>query len=309
MAPWPGGGGRPLEGAALGVEPVRAKGILTRTGGFLGAFTHTLNPWTGCAYGRHACGVACYAAELRYGADRARTWGHWLGRKEGAADLYEADARRERRRGRPLRIYMSSVTDPYPPEELRHPQTRPLLERMLAVPPDLLVVQTHTPHAARDADVLRALADAGTRLAVQVSVETDREEVPFLGRHAYPVARRLEALGALRQAGIPAVCVVAPMLPVADAPRFARDVARVADFAILDHWRLGDGSRNGARTRRPRTHAPLPLPDALEAAGYGRWNDLAAFEEVRDAFVASLGEARVGVSCAGFEQVAEWVMV
>src|SRR5206468_2634210 len=46
---------------------VATRTILTPTGGFLLGFTHTLNPYRGCAFGRALCGVYCYASETRYG--------------------------------------------------------------------------------------------------------------------------------------------------------------------------------------------------------------------------------------------------
>lgn len=44
-------------------KPISAKSALSPTGGFLSSFTHTLQPYTGCAFGR-SCGVYCYAPFL-----------------------------------------------------------------------------------------------------------------------------------------------------------------------------------------------------------------------------------------------------
>jgi DNA repair photolyase len=281
--------------------------ILTPTGGFLAGFTHTLNPYRGCSLGGAACGVYCYASETRYGLDRAERWGGYLVAKEGAAALYRAEAARARAGGRPLKIFMSSVTDPWLPQERTLGVTRSLLEAMLDEPPDLLVAQTHTPGPLADLERLRALASR-TRVVVQITVETDLERVPGLPPHAASIASRLEALAALTAAGLPTVAVASPLLPLGDERAFARQLGAAARGVILDHFLLGDGSPGGARTRRRRAHAELTLPEALEAAGLGEWATLARFEQVVATFHALLGAARVGVSQDGFRRAAveEW---
>jgi hypothetical protein len=190
---------------------------------------------------------------------------------------------------------MSSVTDPYVPQERRYRITRSLLDAMLELPPDRLAIQTHTPHPVRDLDVLRELRRRVPDLSVNVSVETDRERLgPGFPPHATPIAERIEALSALRRAGIPCVAVVAPILPIDDPEAFARRLGEAADAVVLDHFLIGDGSPAGLRTRRSG------FPDRLAAAGWPEWNTLDRFEEVCDVFRRALGPGRVGVSCAGF---------
>jgi len=261
-----------------------ARSILTRTGGFLAGFSHTLNPYRGCSYGRSLCGAYCYAPAVMFATD----WGGELDPKPNAADLYRKHIARERRRG-PVRIFMSSVTDPYVPQEKRLRITRAVLEAMVEQPPKFLALQTHTPGPLRDLDLLRVLP-----CAVQITVETDRTEIPGLPPHAFAPAIRLEALRTLRDAGIDAVGVVAPLMPLDDPEQFARDLDRCCSRVIVDHYLIGDGSREGARTKR------RGLPEILITNGFERWTRI----EVMDEFVAIcrkvLGPERVGVSAAGF---------
>jgi DNA repair photolyase len=280
-----------------------ARSILTPTGGFLEGFTHSLNPYRGCAYGGSFCGVACYAPEIRVGAPPPAPWGRWLVVKTNAPELYPADHDRARRRGAPLRIFMSSVTDPYVPQERRYRLTGRLLAAMVTRPPDLLVLQTHTPWPLWDADTLAALA-ARASLAVQISVETDQERIPGFPRHAHSIDARIDALATLRARGITAVGVVAPMMPLADPERFAARLDAACDYVILDHYLLGDGSPGGARTRRPRTHTRAPAPELLARAGHAPWTHLERFREVVALFEARLGRARLGVSGEGFNHCA-----
>src|SRR5262245_44664389 len=138
---------------------VQARTILNRTGGFLHGFTHTLNPYAGCTLGGSLCGMPDYAPEILGGFGERRPWGSWLEVKANAPDLYDRDFDRVRAGADPaLRIFMSSVTDPWLPQERRHRITRGLLERMRHRPPDLLALQTHTPNPLWDLELLEDLS-------------------------------------------------------------------------------------------------------------------------------------------------------
>jgi DNA repair photolyase len=280
---------------------ITVKSILTRTGGFLSAYSHTINPYRGCAYGASFCGAACYAPEVRFGSLPDR-WGRYLEVKINAPAVYARDHDRTRDRGEPLVVFMSSVTDPYVPQERRYRITGRLLEAMLERPPDALVLQTHTPNPLWDAETLVQLA-AGTRLVVQISVETDREAIPGFPRHAYSVEARLAALGALRARGLRTVAIVAPLMPLADPEGFAARLGAVADEVVLDHYLVGDGSPEGARTRRRKAHLDDTVPNLLAAAGFEEWTRLDTFHAIVARFRRVLGTERIGVSADGFNRV------
>ena len=275
------------------------KTILTATGGFLGGgFTHTINAAQGCAYAHSLCREYCYAQHNGF-VTKGRPWGLY-GYKANVSDPYrrEYDALKKPRRGdpKPLRIYMSSSTDPYAPQEIRLRHTRALLEEMQDRPPDVLVIQTRSPLVARDLDLIRALA-ARCELWLSMTVETDRDRIPGLPNHATPPRKRLATLRAFRDAGVPTQAAVSPLLPLSDPERFAHDVGEAAARVVLDHYLLGDGSPGGLRTRR------TGFPAMLEEAGFGEWNCLEKFREVKAVFDRVLGAGRVLVSADGFNDV------
>ena len=79
---------------------------------------------------------------------------------------------------------MSSVTDPYVPQEKSQEITRSVLLEMLERPPDVLVIQTHATLVERDIDIIDELSKR-CRLWVSVTVETDMDELPAeFPRHA-----------------------------------------------------------------------------------------------------------------------------
>jgi len=266
------------------VEEAEARSILTRTGGFLFGFSHSLNPYRGCSFGNALCGQYCYAPAVVF----AKNWGGELIAKTNAAELYRREIERERRRG-PVRIFMSSVTDPYVPQEKRLRITRAVLEAMVEAPPEFLALQTHTPGPLRDLDLLREIP-----CAVQITVETDRDSLPGFPPHAYSPAARLDALRTIKDAGLEAVGVVAPLMPLDDPVAFAQQLDRSCSRVIVDHYLIGDGSREGTRTKR------RGAPDLLIEHGFEKWTRLEVLEEVADVFRSVLGPERVGVSKEGF---------
>ncbi|RMG09558.1 MAG: radical SAM protein [Planctomycetota bacterium] len=274
---------------------VENRGILTPTGGYLArGFTHTLNPYLGCSFAGGLCGRFCYAQHNPF-VVRGRPWGLYAAKGAVRAPYLAERGRAARpRRGppRPVRIYMSSSTDPYLPQERELRRTREALEAMLEHPPDALVLQTRSPLALRDLPLLAELA-ARCRFLLSVTVETDLDPVPGLPPHATPIAARLELLAAFREEGLRTQAAVAPLLPLGDPWAFARRLGEVCERVVLDHYLLGDGSE-GRRTAR------TDFPALLEAAGYGAWCTLEPYGRFAATLREVLGAERVLLGCEGF---------
>lgn len=276
---------------------ISCKTILNPTGGFLGqGFTHTINLYRGCALGNTLCGLYCYAQWNPYHV-RGRRWGRFLDVKEGAVQAYCAqyDRLKNLSEPKPVRIFMSSVTEPYPPQERTLRRTRELLEAMVERPPDLLAIQTHTPLVVDDLSLLRQL-QRQCDVRVHITVETDKPKLPSpFPNQAYSPYSRIQALHALRATGLDAVATVSPLLPLDDPERFANELEQACTRVILDHYLLGDGSKEGQRTKQ------TALPRLLREAGYEEWTTLKKFHEIVDVFRTVFGgPERVGVSREGF---------
>jgi DNA repair photolyase len=153
---------------------------------------------------------------------------------------------------------MSSSTEPFQPVEKKLGVTRGVLEAMVGRPPDFLIVQTHSHHVVDYVELYPRLAEV-TELRFHISIESDRDELPGLPRSASPVAKRVEAARQLRALGLRVVVTVSPLFPIGDPDRFFEQLAEVADAVVIDHFIAGDGSADGARTRR------TALPMAMEA--------------------------------------------
>ncbi len=279
----------------MNIETTHVQSILTRASGFLEPVcSHSLQPYRGCPLGSSLCGVACYVRHSGH-ITRGRVWGEFLEVRENAAESYIRGYEKERAWARSRRdgftIFLSSATEPFPPQERRFGVTRSVLSAMCDHPPDGLIVQTHSPLVVEALDVLEPLARR-CRLRVHVSIETDRARLPGLPPPASPVARRFEAARALRDAGLHVVITVAPLLPIAEPEPFFARVAECADAVVLDHFIGGDGSATGARTLRtelPRAMGAVE-PESVALTYRDRMADIA------ERFLPG----RVGIGAEGF---------
>ena len=214
--------------------------------------------------------------------------------RQNAAESYLAHVSKERRWARRHRsdfsIFLASSTEPFPPQESRYLVTRKVLEAMLNEPPDFLVVQTHSSNVVDQVDVLHRLNER-CRVQCNVSIETDRNDLPELPNHGSSVEKRFDAARRLKDAGLPTLITVAPLLPIADPDSFFQRVAESAHAVCLDHFIGGDGTPDGRRTRRTRLPEAMELvePSSSELAYRGRMER-----------VARRHLERVGVGAEGF---------
>jgi DNA repair photolyase len=267
--------------------PREVKQILTRTGGFLAGFTHSLQPYTGCEF---SC-VYCYVREMAVQKTNpfGLPWSEWIAPKTNAPELLRRVA--ERGRLGEARIFCSSSTDPYTPQERRLELTRGCLEVMVLHPPAALVLQTRSPLVVRDAALLARLP----RAVASVTVTTDDEAVRRLLEPNSPaIERRLDALRRLRAAGVRTQAAVAPLLP-GDPERLAERLAEAADRVVVDDFFRGDGARGR------RSGAALAL---LRERGFGAWAEPGYAAEAAAVFRRVLGEDRVVESEVGFNDLA-----
>lgn len=266
------------------IREKEAKTILTPAGGYLCGYSHSLNPYGGCPF---ACSY-CYVRALPVSLFREKEWGSWIEIKRNAAELLPGEIRKARRKG-PVKIFMSSATDPYQPLEYTERLTQRLLSVMLEEPPDFLFVQTRSPLVVRDLPLFRLF---GQKIRVSITVETDLEEIrKHFTPKAPPIAARLKALKTLMEAGIPTQATIAPMLPF--SRHFPHRLKEVTDRVVLDDFFMGDGAR-GKRTER------LGIRRKFQEIGLERWFDPKAWEKAYPLFKEAFPDITLLVSKEGF---------
>lgn len=277
------------------ITQTQVRQILTRTSGYLASVSsHSLQPYRGCALGNSLCGVGCYVQHNWY-LTRGQPWGGFVEGRINAADVYRRQYQRERDWARRARggfgVFLSSSTEPFQPLEQKLGLTRSVLQAMTELPPDLLIVQTHTHRVAAYLDLYGPLARR-TKLRFHLSIESDLDRLPGLPPPASSVAQRIEACRLLHEAGLRVVVTVSPLLPIGNPTGFFHRLSQVADAVVIDHYIDGDGSANGARTQR------TPLPVAM-AAQLPRSVTLAYRQEIVEV-ACQFFPGRVGVNIDGF---------
>ena len=172
------------------------------------AFAASLNPYRGC---EHGCAY-CYARPFHeyLGLSAGLDFETRIFVKEDAPALLERAL--DGPGWKPQTIALSGATDPYQPVERRLRLTRRCLE-ILAARRNPVTVTTKNHLVTRDADLLAALAEVGA-VSVAVSVTTlDDALTGILEPRTSRPRRRLEAIAALADAGVPAGVWVAPVIP------------------------------------------------------------------------------------------------
>jgi len=171
-------------------------------------FDASVNPYRGC---EHGC-IYCYARPTHeyLGFSAGLDFETKILVKEDAPDLLRGELSSPR--WKPQVLAVSGVTDPYQPAERRLGLTRRCLEVLVEFRnPVVIVTKNHL--VTRDVDLLCELA-RHEAAAVFLSVTTLDGELSRImePRTSHPT-RRLAAIEALAQAGVPAGVMVAPVIP------------------------------------------------------------------------------------------------
>ncbi|MGG6313104.1 SPL family radical SAM protein [Paenibacillus macerans] len=269
------------------VKALLSKKILSEAKGYLNiGFTHSLNPYSGCAF---ACKY-CYVREMPVQIYKEIPWGEWVDIKTNAADNYRSEMIKLRQRTKPVNIFMSSATDPYQPIERTSNITRRILEEMVDHPPDLLQLQTRSPLVTRDLDLLVTLAGK-CRVIVSMTIETDREDIKrIFAPYAPGIKVRLSALRKLHEVGVPTQASISPVLPF--TPDFPKLLEGIVDRIWIDTLHIGDGSM-GKRSER------LRMPQLFEAHDLSKWYERDIHVRVERYFKKFFPDEMVKISKSG----------
>ena len=209
--------------------PVRS--LLNRCTGTRMPFTWTINPYRGCEF---ACKY-CYARythefmEMRDGIEFEQK----IYAKQHAADLLRQELRRVKR-GEDIAI--GTATDPYQPIERKLEITRAILQEFSRHSGLELGIVTKSALVVRDIDLLQEISRQN-KISVSFTVTTvDVNLARILEPRAPRPDLRLEALRTLRDAGIRAGVICAPVLPgITDSPKQLEAVVKAASEAKAAH--------------------------------------------------------------------------
>lgn len=235
-----------VEDPAPGTELLRdaSRSIIARNDSPDVGFETSVNPYRGC---EHGC-IYCYARPFHeyLGFSAGLDFETKILVKEDAPDLLRTELSSPR--WRPQTIQLSGVTDPYQPAERRLGITRRCLEVLVEFR-NPIAITTKNYLVTRDLDLLKQLAKHDAA-AVCLSVTTlDRGLQRELEPRTSTPDRRLEAISALADAGIPTAVAIAPVIPGLTDHELPGIVAAAAD--------AGATAANYIMLRLPHAVAPL----------------------------------------------------
>ena len=193
------------------------------------AFDQSINPYRGC---EHGC-IDCFARPTHafLGLSPGLDFESTLLIKPDAPALLERELRRPRYTCKV--IAMGTNTDPYQPLEKRLRITREILKVLDAFNHPVGIV-TKSNLIVRDLDILGPMARRGLA-KVCVSVTTlDRALARRMEPRAPTPNRRLEAIKALRRAGVPTGVMAAPMVPALNDPELENILEAAAEAGATE---------------------------------------------------------------------------
>jgi DNA repair photolyase len=220
---------------AVKLNVIQPRSVLNRSG--MGGFT--LNPYGGCTIG---CSY-CYVPHMKHKQSEARTWGTYVDVKEGVPELLDEQLRRLRK---PVRVFMSTATDPYQPVEERYQITRRILEVFARHPQHSLFILTKQTLVERDAELIARLPRAAVGMSISVM---DDRLAEIIEPWAAPTSQRLATIRRLSARAIPTYLLWAPaFVPVPMTREFVQ--AALAAIAESNTQALSLDSLN-YRSRQP----------------------------------------------------------
>lgn len=190
------------------VQEEKPRSIITRNDSPDISFDRSINPYRGC---EHGC-IYCFARPTHayMGLSAGLDFESRLFAKPDAARLLERELSKPGYE--PKTIAIGTNTDPYQPIEKQWRIMREILEVLDAANHPVGIV-TKSALMTRDIDILSRMASRGLA-KVALSVTTmDRRLARSMEPRAATPTRRLEAIKALSDAGIPVSVMMAPVIP------------------------------------------------------------------------------------------------
>ena len=195
------------------IRNIAVKNVVTKSN--LPVCDYAVNPYVGCT---HACKY-CYACFMKKFTGHTEEWGTFLDVK-----IWNRIKNPQRYAGKSF--FVSSVTDPYNPQEEIYRRTRDFLETFQGV--DIhLSLQTKSDLILRDLDLIRTFKHVRVGFSINTLDENFRRDMDA----AVSIERRLAAMKTLHAAGIRTTCFISPIFPgITDVPAII-DAAK--DFCNL----------------------------------------------------------------------------
>lgn len=208
------------------IKEIRCKSLLNKTSL---PFDYCINPYTGCS---NNC-VYCYARFMLKYTNHKEEWGSFVDVKLNAVEVLK----KELKKAKPGRIFISSVTDPYQSVEDNYELTRDILRTL---PKNFQpCVLTKSSLVTRDIDVLKEFKEAEVGVTL-----TSLEDWKNFELDASSTEERIETLRRLHKAGIRTYVFLGPVLPYITDKNFDGLMRKISfvDEVMVDRLNIKSGN-------------------------------------------------------------------
>ena len=203
------------------IRKIEVKTILTKSNLPIGDYS--INPYVGCT---HSCKY-CYACFMKRFSNHAEEWGTFIDVK-----LWSEIKNPQKYSGKSF--FMSSVTDPYNPQEEKFQRTRKFLEAFQGVDINLSI-QTKSDLILRDLDLIKTFKNVRVGFSINTLDENFKNDMD----KAASIERRLFAMKKFHDAAIRTVCFISPIFPgITDAEKIIDAVKSQCNFIWLENLNL-----------------------------------------------------------------------
>ncbi len=177
------------------VKTVQVKNIITKSN--LPVSDYTANPYIGCT---HNCKY-CYASFMKRFTGHVEPWGSFL-------DIKYWSEIKNTNKYSDKEIFLSSVTDPYLPQERLYERTKALLTQLQGSGARI-IISTKSDLVLRDLELIKSFPKA----LVVWSINTLDLEFQKDMDCGVSIERRLAAMKIFHEAGVRTACFVSPIFP------------------------------------------------------------------------------------------------
>ncbi|MDA8338763.1 MAG: radical SAM protein [Nitrospiraceae bacterium] len=198
------------------IREILVKSVLSRSK----VFDYALNPYVGC---QHGC-TYCYARFMKRFTGHKEKWGEFVDVKINAPELLKKEIKRKR----VGRVWISGVCDPYQPIERRYDLTGRCLKILLenGWP---VTIQTKSPLVLRDLEILKKSMEVEVGFTITTADERIRR---IFEPGAPPIKERIRALDRLHSEDIKTYAMIAPILPGSEG--LVNGLKGVVDYVLID---------------------------------------------------------------------------
>jgi DNA repair photolyase len=230
----------------MNLQEIESKSIFSKTG--IPVADYVANPYVGCS---HGC-IYCYARFMKRFTGHHEKWGEFLDVKINTPNLVPKTDRYEGKS-----IFLSSVTDPYLPQERDYQLTRKIIQNMIPLNPFLNIL-TKSDLVLRDLNLLKQFEVCEIGFSFSTFDENLKREIE---PRAKPVKNRLKALKKVHNEGIQNYIFISPIMPfITDWESIISQTHDFVDYFMFENLNVNGSVWSSVKQWLEHNHPEL-LPE------------------------------------------------